>query len=315
MFRLSLIHNDVKIFKVARVNVCNGKGEVMTENIKSQLFFLKQFGFSENLLTLIYELGINPLHAIFNHDYENLDLIKDTFTPRDKELSQQVNEFNKLVIDLLNTDPFLKKNKRSKIFFKYDKNNFTNLLPKSIMPFFMYAKGNISLLDNDRERISIIGTRKPSENSIKITQHFTRKFTSEGYIIVSGLAEGIDSASHRTALEYGGETIAILPTNFNKIYPKKNERLAKEIAEKGLLLTSIGPKENTYKTSFLERNKYVANISDLLFVVETNLKSGTMNTIRNANESGKKILFIDQKDKEINDRIIKFGGEMIDISY
>ncbi len=78
------------------------------------------------------------------------------------------------------------------------------------------------------------------------------------------------------------------------------------------MLTSIGPNENTYKSSFLDRNKYIANISDIVVVTETNLKSGTMNTIRSASIAGKKILFVNQGDNLINNKIYEFGGEMID---
>lgn len=77
------------------------------------------------------------------------------------------------------------------------------------------------------------------------------------------------------------------------------------------MVTSIGPKENTYKSSFLDRNQYLANISDIVVVTETNLKSGTMNTIRNASEASKKILFVDQEDELINNKIRGFGGEML----
>ena len=71
-----------------------------------------------------------------------------------------------------------------------------------------------------------------------------------GYIIVSGLAEGIDTASHIATLDSGGKTIAVLPTNFKEIYPKRNKELAQKIAQHGLLLSATGSNENTYKSSF-----------------------------------------------------------------
>lgn len=285
----------------------------MKKNTRSQLFFLKQFGFSGKLLDIIYRSDLNPLDVVFNHRGENFNSMSTFFSPKDKKLSFLTHDFNRFVSNLVQNEDLLKSKSGNKIFFKYDVNEITNILPESILPLFMYGKGDLSLLAADRSRVSIIGTRTPSEKSIEMTRYFTKKFVSEKYIVVSGLADGIDSISHRTVLENGGKTIAVLPTNFNKIYPKRNEKLANEISTKGLLLTSIGPNENTYKKSFLERNKYVANICDLLLIVETNLKSGTMNTIRNAGEAQKKILFIDQKDSEINKKIIEFGGEMIDI--
>lgn len=197
------------------------------------------------------------------------------------------------------------------MYFKYDVNEMTELIPEKIMPLFMYSKGDISLLEVNQKRVAIVGTRHPSPKAIAITKKLTRKFVEDNYVIVSGLAKGIDTISHETAIVHKGKTIAVLPTNFNKIYPKENQELAKKILDGGLLVTSIGPKENTYKSSFLDRNQYLANISDIVVVTETNLKSGTMNTIRNASEASKKILFVDQEDELINNKIRGFGGEML----
>lgn len=190
-------------------------------------------------------------------------------------------------------------------------NKVTKLIPAKNMPLFIYTKGDISLLDSDRIRVAIIGSRKPSNKSINITVIITQKFVNKNFVIVSGLAKGIDTISHKTTLLNNGKTIAVLPTNFNKIYPSDNNELANEIRNKGLLMTAIGPNENTYKSNFLNRNNYIANISDIVVVIETNIKSGTMNTIRNASEAGKKILYIDQEDEIINSMINELGGELI----
>lgn len=284
----------------------------MVTNIRSQLFFLKQFGFSEKFLNHIYDLKVNPVNCVFNLEKE-LFIINNSFlTPHDVILASKKDEFNRFVKKLLEEDDFLKNKSNHKIFFKHDTNELTKILPKDIMPMFMYAKGDISLLNERKKRIAIIGTRKPTKRSIEIANQLSISFLNQDYIIVSGLAEGIDTISHQVALDNNGKTIAVLPTNFNKIYPVKNKSLAQEISKSGLLLTAVGPKENTYKSTFLERNKYVANISDIILVIETNLKSGTMNTIRNASEANKKILFVDQGDKSINKKIFDLGGEMID---
>jgi len=213
-------------------------------------------------------------------------------------------------MNLFRNEPFLKKNKNNKIFFKYDITVLDKLIPDDIRPLFMYAKGDCSLLSNN-QKVSIVGTRTPQKGSVMMAKKLVKKYVDENYVVVSGLAEGIDTTVHKETLDQKGKTIAILPTNFNRIYPKQNKSLALEIENKGLLLSSIGPKESTYKSSFLERNKYVANISDLIIVVETNLKSGTMNTIKNAYEAHKKILFVDQLDESINNKIKGFNGEMI----
>lgn len=282
----------------------------MVKNVRSELFFLKQFGFNNILLQNIFLLGIDPIEIIFNKGYKIYANLESKFTDKDKKLAEDYYKYREFKSDLFKEDDFLR-DSISKIYFKYDVNEITELMPEKIMPLFMYSKGDISLLAVNQKRVAIVGTRHPSEKAIAITKKLTRKFVEDNYVIVSGLAEGIDTVSHETAIVHKGKTIAVLPTNFKKIYPKENQKLAKTILHEGLLLTSIGPKENTYKSSFLNRNKYIANISDIVVVTETNLKSGTMNTIRNASEASKKILFVDQEDELINNKIYEFGGEML----
>ncbi|PTJ61200.1 DNA processing protein DprA [Mammaliicoccus sciuri] len=283
----------------------------MVKNIRTELFFLKQFGFNNTLLQEIFIKELDPIKTIFSNEYIISANLGNKFTDKDVKLSESYYKYNEFKYYLFKKDDFFR-DSRSKIYFKFDETNITKLLPEKIMPLFMYSKGNTSLLDIQKQRVAIIGTRQPSSRAISITKKLTRKFLEDNYVIVSGLAEGIDTISHQTAIKYKGNTIAILPTNFKNIYPKENRGLVKEILNNGLLLTSIGPNENTYKSSFLDRNKYIANISDIVVVTETNLKSGTMNTIRNASEAGKRILFVNQRDNLINNKIYEFGGEMLD---
>jgi len=284
----------------------------MTKKIRSSLFFLKQYGFSSKLLEYLFLSNLDPVSELFHNNCFENNIPQKYFTKKDKELSLDFNKYRDFSINLYLNDDFLKKANQNKIYFKYDYNAITKLIPPKIMPLFMYAKGNTSLLDQNRSRISIIGTRKPSQQTIKITKELTKYFVDKGFILVSGLATGVDTISHKTTLDLHGDTIAILPTNFNHIYPARNKYLAKKIELQGLLLTSHGPNENTYKSNFLDRNKYVANISDIILVTESNLKSGTMNTIRNASEANKKILFVNQHNDAINNKIQEYGGEMID---
>src|SRR5690625_2022735 len=234
-------------------------------------------------LNHIYDLKVNPVNCVFNLEKELFTISNDSLTPRDVILASSKDEFNKFVKELLKEDDFVKNKTNHKIFFKYDTSELTKILPEDIMPMFMYAKGDISLLNKNKKRIAIIETRKPTKRSIEITKKLSITFIDQDYIIVSGLADGIDTISHEVALNNNGKTIAVLPTNFKKIYPVKNKELAQEISKEGLLLTSIGPKENTYKSTFLERNKYVANISDIILFIETNIKICTMNIIKNNN--------------------------------
>lgn len=285
----------------------------MVVNIRSELFFLKQFGFSAKLLESIFLLEYSPINAIFDAGSPEHFHVDSDFTEKDRMLSSSYPDYLKLKKDMFQNEPFLQANGVNKIYFKYDENLITELLPEKIMPLFMYCKGNIELLNNTRKRVAIVGTRNPSKVAIENAELITEKFIKDRHIIVSGLAEGIDTVVHETALNFDGDTIAVLPTSFNSIYPKKNMKLANDIAERGLLVSAIGPNENTYKSTFLERNQYVAGISDIVFVIETSERSGTMNTIRNARNLGKKILYMKQLDDSVNDIIEDMGGELFEI--
>lgn len=285
----------------------------MVKNIRSELFFLKQFGFSSKLLESIFILEYSPLNAIFEEWSSERFYVESDFTDKDRELSSLYLDYVNFKEELFKKDPFLQLAENNKIYFKYDENLMTELLPEKIMPLFMYCRGNLNLLSNTRKRVAIVGTRNPSQLAIENAEFVTNKYISERHVIVSGLAEGIDSIVHETALDLNGDTIAVLPTNFNSIYPKKNTKLAHDIAERGLLISAIGPKENTYRSTFLDRNQYVAGMSDIVFVIETSERSGTMNTIRNARDFGKKILYIKQLDDSVNDIIEDMGGELFEI--
>lgn len=282
----------------------------MANNTKSELFFLKQFGFSDRLLEDIYLSDEPPLTIFFSKDHCINKNLK--FSNQDIVLSESFEKYSKFKLTLFENEEFLHKNGINRIYFKYDNTDLSTLISRKKMPLFMYSIGDCSLLDTKKKRVAIIGTRKPKNKSIFITRNIVKKYVEDDYIIVSGLAEGIDTIAHQTAIEQFGKTIAVLPTNFKKIYPKENSNLAQSILNNGLLLSSIGPNEHTYKSSFLDRNQYVANISDIIIVIETNIKSGTMNTIRNASEAGKKILYINQEDSLVNERIKNYGGEIID---
>lgn len=199
----------------------------MVENIRSELFFLKQFGFNNTLLQDIFLLGIDPINIIFNRGYKIYAELEKKFTDKDRKLAENYYKYRDFKIDLFKEDDFLRDSK-SKMYFKYDVNEMTELIPEKIMPLFMYSKGDISLLEVNQKRVAIVGTRHPSPKAIAITKKLTRKFVEDNYVIVSGLAKGIDTISHETAIVHKGKTIAVLPTNFNKIYPKENQELDKK---------------------------------------------------------------------------------------
>ena len=155
-------------------------------------------------------------------------------------------------------------------------------------PKKIYAIGNISLLNE--KSISIVGSRNSSEYGRKITKSITKDLVQSGIVIVSGMANGIDSVAHKTCLEYGGKTIAVLGSGFRHIFPKKNEELFHQIIENDGLVISEYPIDTPVQMkNFPKRNRIISGISDAVIVVEAGAKSGSLITANYAINQGKEV--------------------------
>lgn len=158
-------------------------------------------------------------------------------------------------------------------------------------PKKIYAIGNTNLLYEDS--FAVVGTRKISEYGTKNCEFFTKELVLRDIPIVSGMALGTDSVSHRTALEYGGKTIAVLGSGFNHIFPEENKELFHEIIERnGLIITEFEENVKPQKENFPKRNRIITAISEGILVIEAAYRSGTSITARNAKEQGKKVFAI-----------------------
>lgn len=162
------------------------------------------------------------------------------------------------------------------ILTREDKEFPAKLLNIDEPPFYLFYKGDLSLLSIPA--ISIVGTRSPSNYGRIITDKFAESLARAGVVIVSGLAYGVDSISHRKALDVGGKTIAVLGSGFDKIYPAAHTNMANEIGEKGLLLSEYRPCVEPSRYTFPRRNRLVAGLSDGVLITEAGIKSGTMIT-------------------------------------
>lgn len=157
-------------------------------------------------------------------------------------------------------------------------------------PFFLFCKGDISLL-NDKG-IAIIGSRMPTAYGKVITERFSKELAEGGLVIISGLAYGVDSIAHRQALDCGAKTIAVLGGGFDKIYPAEHTDLAREIAQTGLLISEYSPSFFATKYSFPQRNRIVAGLSVAVLITEAGMKSGTMITKDFAIDNGIEVFAI-----------------------
>ena len=164
------------------------------------------------------------------------------------------------------------------------------LLDLADPPCTIYIAGKIELLS--MPMIAIVGSRVASPEGIKNAGYFARTLASEGLLVISGLARGIDGASHRAALAVGQPTLAICGTGLDLTYPPEHHELANEIQKNGLLLgelpLGIGPKA----FHFPRRNRLIAALAIGVLVVEAAQQSGSLITARLALELGREVFAI-----------------------
>lgn len=149
-----------------------------------------------------------------------------------------------------------------------------NDLEEKYSPETLYIRGDEQLMHGTR-RVSIVGSRKPSPEGAKRAKRLARLLVEQNTVIVSGLAEGIDSIAHRTAIDCGGRTIAVIGTPLERCYPAKNAPLQEEIAQHHLLVSQFAPGTKTFPSHFPERNRVMALLSHATVIVEASEKSGT----------------------------------------
>jgi DNA processing protein len=138
----------------------------------------------------------------------------------------------------------------------------------------IFYAGDLSLLKIPS--VAIVGTRQVSEAGITATEWLTRKLVEAGVVIVSGLAYGVDTVAHTTAINRGGKTIAVIGTPLDKATPSENAKLQERIYSEHLLISQFSKGERTFRTSFPLRNRLMALLSDATIVMEASDTSGTL---------------------------------------
>lgn len=141
-------------------------------------------------------------------------------------------------------------------------------------PEALYIEGDRSLLTNG-VRVSVVGSRKASPEGKKRAEGFAEALVRHGITVVSGLAEGIDTVAHETAIKAGGKTIAVLGTPLSKAYPAENKKLLDLIKREHLAVSQFPEGYGYKKENFPRRNRTMALISDATVIVEAGEKSGT----------------------------------------
>lgn len=164
-------------------------------------------------------------------------------------------------------------------------------------PAVLFVRGSAQGLHAEKA-LAVVGTREPTSFGQKVAQRSGRAAVEMGYVIVSGLAHGCDTHAHKGCLEARGVGVAVLAHGLDKVYPAANRGLADRLLEHGGCLTSEYPAgTRPIRSAFAERDRIQSGLSDGVLVIETDVRGGTMYTVRFALEQGRALACIDHPER------------------
>jgi DNA processing protein len=167
---------------------------------------------------------------------------------------------------------------------------------------FLYYQGNWDLVYSPR-RVAIVGTREPSDDGLRRTAKLASLLVRDGVTVVSGLAKGIDTMAHETAIKNGGNTIAVIGTPIDQVYPKENAQLQQRIAREHLLVSQVpvlvyAKRPPTVNRMFFpERNITMSALTQATIIVEAGETSGTLIQARAAFKQSRKLFILESNFK------------------
>lgn len=157
-------------------------------------------------------------------------------------------------------------------------------------PTLLYVRGRLDLLN--RASLAIVGSRNPTPQGLLNAERFAAALADAGLLIISGLALGIDAAAHRGALSASAETLALIGTGIDRVYPARNRELALEIGDHGCIVSEFPIGTPVCGANFPRRNRLISGMSAGVLVVEATVESGSLITARLAGEQGREVLAI-----------------------
>ncbi len=181
-------------------------------------------------------------------------------------------------------------------------------------PETVFADGDVELLLRS-PKIAVVGTRRPSELGARRTERLASELAEAGAVVVSGLAQGVDAIAHRTAIQAGGRTIAVLGAGLDVPFPRANAGLLEEIRRDHLALSQFPPGTPPRKGNFPRRNRTMAFASDATVIVEAGEGSGTIHQGWEALRLGRPLFLLRSLSEEGLDwveEMLRYGAQPLD---
>ena len=181
-------------------------------------------------------------------------------------------------------------------------------------PVVLYVRGR--LVSSHQLAVAVIGSRKPSPYGKMSAQRFSQTLAEHGYTVVSGLARGIDSLAHQGALQAGGQTLAVLGSGINMVYPPENQHLYEQICSQGAVLSEFPLHTKPDRWNFPRRNRIISGLSLGTLVIEAAANSGSLHTARHALDQGREVFAVPGRIHDPNSRgtngLIKKGAKLVE---
>lgn len=181
-------------------------------------------------------------------------------------------------------------------------------------PGILYVKGEI--IPADGLAIAIVGTRHSTQYGLQQAERLAAGLARAGLTIVSGLARGIDAAAHRSALQAGGRTLAVLGSGLLNIYPPEHRELSRQVIEHGALISEMSPHSPPASGAFPQRNRIVTGLSMGVIVVEAALRSGALISAEHAMQQGREVFAVpgrvDSRASHGCHRLLREGAKLVE---
>ena len=155
-------------------------------------------------------------------------------------------------------------------------------------PKVLYVNGELP----KGKYFAVVGTRKMTTYGQEITSKLTKDLVKAGFVIISGMALGIDGVAHKTAIEAGGKTVAVLGAGVELVYPPQHQDLYNSIVTHGAVLSEFPGRQVVERRIFPSRNRIISGLCEGILVIEGEIKSGSLVTARVALEQGREVFAV-----------------------